>query len=342
MKELIKKILKEQQDNDWDWLIDVEHKPIDYEFLSTKVHEYFYGEGKGEEIEGYGDEYETFELSPKQIEERKYFVMEFMDREFSDINYEDGKFYMNVGDWSLSDLFKDTTSDYGYIGRGLAKVILSDDDYWEPYYDTYSDWKDEVWDIVNPDNYNTILDGIIKKYTGEELDYENLIINENFKSLIQEEPSLLGDLINDEDLFNGIKAELGSIFHNSYNGLVHSQYHNACTNAITDLIGPYDWKAEETTYRDGNESKKVMKHSLRFDVTNIIFDVLRSYFMDYCLTKWECQMEYSSFFNNLTLLLNEEIWEKPLYPRGDEYPDHRELEKEFNERVSDELTWCLK
>lgn len=336
----IRKIIREEIDKSFDWIQDIE-PGIHFDDLNQGVHEYFYNIKRGEWDDENLVNSDGDDLTPKEKEDRKYLVMEFLNTQFTDVEFDNGNFYMYVDDFSeFVDFFKDTSSDYGYIGKDLAELILSEDDHWEPYYDVIYDWENQVWDSLSGDNKKLILTGIIKKFNGEELG-DNLVIDGDFERKMVEDDTYFGQLIMDDDVFGDIKIELDNLYKSEYNQVVYSQYYNACIDSITGMFGDYEWSSFKKTVRVNGENKEVTGHNLKFNITDICFDILDKYFNEYCHTRWDCEMEYSHFLDTVRLLVHEEIWDEYLHPRGGEYPDHHKLEQGFNERVSDEIPWFI-
>ncbi len=107
MKNLIKKIIREEiGEDDFQWIKDIE---IDTNLTPAQI------------VNRY-DSFPSAVVGPK------------IHRAFGDLHYEGGKYILKVDEWcDFAQLFKDTDSNYGYMGKNLAEKILCGYDYWEPY-----------------------------------------------------------------------------------------------------------------------------------------------------------------------------------------------------------------
>jgi len=257
MKKLIKKILKEEFD-DFQWVRDVEIKT---------------------------------DLTPSQVV-MKYnqFPLEVVgpsiSNNFNDIHWEGKRLILYVNHWEdLAELFEDSnSSQYGYITKGLAKLVLAEDDYWEPYYDLVSDWKGQVWDIVTdndelleyikrhikkhyvvPNNYNPDQLDIFGNKPKEFniINIDGRILDVDFFNEIIQDNDYLGDLIDDEDVFNELKTELRWAYESSYNGVARDNVFKAAYEALEDILGKGDW----TSFKN---SRGHTENMLKFDVTGLV------------------------------------------------------------------------
>ena len=213
------------------------------------------------------------DLTPAQILLRyESFPVEvvgpYIAGQFKDVEYRGGKLYFIADGWcDFVNLFDDNSGGYNRVNRYLAKNVLCDDDYWEPY--SASDligreWKSNVWDLVteNGEAVNLVLDHIKEHYVVPEdynpkqLDifgelpkereiYEigGRVLDTQFFNEISQDLNYLGDLIDDEDIFEELKRELGWAYANSYNAAVTNDIYNSTTDSIVDLFGSnYQWE----------------------------------------------------------------------------------------------------
>ena len=251
MRNLIKKILKEELEDAFGWIRDIE--------VDT-------------------------DLTPAQIK-MKYdaFPLEVVGPNmpgFRDIHWEGGKLMLYINHWEdLAELFEDNDSSrYGYITKWLAEKVLAEDDYWEPYDDVISDWQNDVWDLVT-DN-KELLD-YIKKYIkkgdfiGQELEYDEDPDMGGFREDMLLDDSLLGELIETEPMFEDLKRELSWAYENSYNNAARDNVWKAAYGALDDILGKGEWTSFEN--RRGHT-----EHMLKFDVTDLVMSSVEDD-IDYCL-----------------------------------------------------------
>lgn len=258
MEKLIKKILKEEfEDDGFDWIRNIE--------VNT-------------------------DLSPAQIKMRyDVFPVEVVGpsmSNFSDIYWEGKRLILRVNHWEdFSELFKDNdSSQYGYIDKSLAKVVLGEDDYWEPYYDVVHDWENQVWDLVTdnkelldyiknyikeyfviPNNYDPkqldMFDGASKRKDVFEID--GRILDTDFFNEIITDDQYLGELVDDDPTFEDLKNELTWAYESAYNTAARDNVWKSAYGAIKDIFGEGEWISFEN--RRGYTGYK-----LKFDVTGLV------------------------------------------------------------------------
>lgn len=328
MRNLIKKILKES--DDLQWIRDIE---VDVA------------------------------LTPAQIKMRyDVFPLKLVGPNmpgFIDIHWEGGKLMLYVDHWEdFSELFVDNdSSQYGYMTKWLAKKVLAEDDYWEPYDDVVYDWINQVWDAVTD---NKELLNYIKKYIkendfiGKELEYDAPpVLSKVFKEDFLLDDELLGILIEEEDIFDDLKQELTWAYESAYNVVARDNVWKAAYGEIQDIFGKGEW----TSFQNGRGQTR---HMLKFDVTDLVMETVekeidsclegcKKYFdpesdvrddhgseaeafEEYCD---ECHdfpfTDYAYFLRFYRDYLYE--WDELLNPRFDEYPDDEDIAEYFAEDV---------
>lgn len=300
----------------------------------------------GKEVMSYDDDtYETeirvlpnMELTSKKQD----FYDILIQKTFSD-TYPGGKgVLLKIYDFDdLSTLFEDRPTEYGRIGRDVAKNVIGGDDLdWEPYWDTYSDWEDDVWDITTDENKNYIYSIIKDRYIGEEMDDGGEFTEEVLGRLIEEDT--VGSFIDIEDFLSDIKSDLGSCHNRAYNDVARKQVSDSVHGAIEYVLGSFEWgKVNRSVYRDGRY-QDTEETSMDFDITDIFRDVIDLYMTNYCdyddIESYDsgCDLEYSSFTEILGLVMYETDYNEGLLnPSYDEYPDHTDVEKYYNDGIGD-------
>ncbi len=326
MKQLIKKILKES--DEFDWVRDIEVK---HDLTPAQIYH----------------RYQTFPLEV---------VGPYIDGQFRDIYYEGGKLLLRVNGWeNLSSLFENTDSRYGYVGRHLAELVLNDGDYWEPYYDIVSNWKSDVWELVEDDDD---LLKYIKEYIVENdfiekpLECDDCYDYDVLKMEMLDDSDVLGDIINDDEMFDDLKRELELAYESAYNTAARDEIFKSVYGSIKDLFGENSW----VEIKRGGRTR----HMLEFDVTGIVLESLQQsidYCFDDCRRWWNPEKHYDpedglseeetfenfcecidnpfdkwgDFLGFYSDLLNESS--DMLNPRYDEWPDSDDVKKYFSEDV---------
>jgi hypothetical protein len=234
-----------ESEDDFDWVRDVEIKT---DLTPAQI-------------------YNRYEVFPVEV------VGPYIAGQYRDIEYRDGKLYFITDGWcDLARLFEDNSGGYNYMNRYLAKAVLCDDDYWEPY--SASDligreWKSNVWGIVTdiPEALKHVKEYIKKNYVvpvgynpnqlnmfGEktkELDIHEIdgrVLDTDFYNEIIQDNDYLGDLIDDDGIFQDLKSELGWAYASSYNTAVSDGIYNTATDSIIDLLGKPTWEASNLVF----------------------------------------------------------------------------------------------
>jgi len=341
----IKQIIREEI-NDFDWTSTITYDKAlkNFDWMETAA-EIFTGKAESGQYDEDDDPIYR-ELSDKEIDEKSELLEWYLaNHYFSDIVVKGKKIFMEVGHWEdFAEMFEDSDSQYNYMGRSLAKAVLAEDDYYEPYYGVVQDWYDEVWGEMNPDSIKQVIDFIREKYVGDdmsgyrtiEVDGEEVELTEDLLQSWIGDSDVLGTIIRDVDEFEEIKHNLERAYETAYNDVSRNQIWESARGAITDLFGEGNWESKVVKKYDGTEKTN---NYLLFDITNIFWDIISAYFENHCDFDYnrECDFEHVNFFDNVSLCMYEEYWEEELNPRFDEYPDHREVSKYFNEMVGDYL-----
>ena len=335
----IKQIIREEI-NDFDWTSAITYDKAlkNFDWMETAA-EIFTGKAESGQYDEDDDPIYR-ELSDKEIDEKSELLEWYLaNHYFSDIVVKGKKIFMEVGHWEdFAEMFKDRDSQYNYMGRSLAKAVLAEDEYYEPYYDFVQDWSQEVWGEMTSESKKVVIDFIREKYLGQttEVDGEDIEITEELLQSWSESSDALEEVIRDNYDFEEIKLNLERAYESAYNDVTRNQIWEAAREAITDLFGEGNWESKVVKKYDGTEKTN---NYLLFDITNIFWDIISSYFENHCDFDYnrECDFEYANFFDNVSFCMYEEYWEEELNPRFDEYPDHTEVSKYFNEMVGDYL-----
>ena len=315
-----------EEDDDWDWAKEIE---IETDLTPAQI-------------------YNRYDAFPLEV------VGPYIAGQFNDVVYEGGKLYVEADGWfDFVDLFEDRASNYGYMGRYLARAVLSDDDFWEPYdpSDLVSDWVDDVWDLVTDDG---VLLEYVKKHIREgSYIGESLYSGEELTEEMLEDISLLGELINDEEMFHDLKIELKWSYGSAYNQVASNNVYEAATDAVIDIFGKGEWIQKK-------DSRGYDVHLLKFDATDVILESVSNEISDCwggCRKYYDPERHYDSEEHESEEQAFEEFCEEcvdkpfewggflPFYsryleergdelnPRYDEWPDSEDLKEYFREDV---------
>jgi len=336
MKNLIKKIIREEiGEDDFQWIKDIE---IDTNLTPSQI----------------VNRYDSF---PSVV------VGPMIHSAFGDIFYEGGKYILKADSWcDFKDLFKDTDSDYGYMGKYLAeKVLCGDDDYWEPYdsHDLVYDWFDQVWSMVARDKelYTYVVEWIGDNLIGDEMRFEGEETTLTKENVLEwsADSDVLGQEIDELDVFEDLKLNLAWAYGSAYNVAARDEIYNSAIGAIMDIFGKGKWESSIIKNRHNGNEKTV--NLLNFDVTSLVNNVLVESIEDCwggCRKHWsagsfdtneqteeeafedwcgECLdypfADYGDFIDFLANHLDEN--NELLNPRYDEHPDDSKIYPYFIE-----------
>ena len=312
------------------------------------------------------------DLTPAQLVHRletlpNSIVGPYVEKNFGDIKYENGRYYLMVDDLcDFSSWFSDTdNSSQGFYMNEWAftQAFCREDNFFEPYSDVVYNWIDQVWELVegNKELYNYVVDYITKDLVGEEmrLDGEEKILSLEDVLTWSADSDVLGEVINELDIFEDLKWGLESSYENAYNTFVVDNMYKVSKDAITDIVGNGERKDVEL-YNYYNQSN-YNANKLVFDVTNILPDYLHNS-IEYCIDNrckpyWnpenydfeEAETEEEAFehfcdecmdhpFDDHGSFLSfmKEILEENgdlLNPSVDDYPSNNEIKDYFIENV---------
>ena len=334
----IKRIIKEEMD-DFDWVRNIE---VDTDLTPAQL-------------------YNRIDDLPDGI------VGPYVEKEFADIKYENGRYYLLMDDFcDFKEWFSDgeNGSQGFYMNQWIfVRAFCGEDDFFEPYDDVVYNWIDQVWEVVegNKELYNYVVDYITENLVGNEmrLDDEEKILTLEDVLTWSADSDVLGEVINGLDVFESLKWDLESSYQNAYNTFVVDNMYKVSKDAITDIVGNGERKDVElyNYYSKSNYNA----NKLVFDVTSILSDYLYMSIEDCvhnrCKPYWnpenydfeEAETEEEAFENFCHECMNhpfedhgsflsfmEEILENSgdlLNPSVDDYPSNDEIEDYFIENV---------
>lgn len=328
--------LNESEEDEWGWARDIEIKT---DLTPAQI-------------------YYRYEVFPVEV------VGPYIAGQFRDIEYRGGKLYFITDGWcDFVNMFEDSSGGSYHMNRYLAKAILCDDDYWEPYSASDligRDWKGNVWDVVTdiPKALEHVKEYIKKHYVvpvgynpnqldmfdepSKELDVfeiDGRVLDTEFFDEIIQDNDYLGDLIDGEEIFEELKRELGWAYAGSYNSAVTNNIYESATDAIIDLFGKPTWEGDKLVF----ESTDLILNMIESEISNCWSFHKRYYdperhkeedqtdeegfetFSEECIDK---PFDNHSWFLNLySEFLNENGEE--LSPSYDDYPSNSEIKEYF-------------
>jgi len=239
---------------------------------------------------------------------------------FGDIKWEGDTPYLIIDRWDeFQELFYSEDKD-------LVERVLGED-WGELYSIDRVDFMDEVWSELDEKSLQHIKDYIKDNgFIGRELDYDEDPDGGGLREDMLENNDLLGELINDEDMFDELKRELSNFYRWAYEGAAEDELFKSLKDDIESLLGSEgEWDMVKSKKEGGSD-----RHILKFDVSKIFMDILERYI--------ECEGnlpedDYGYFLEVLgkTLYCEDDMLETP--DMGYFYPDHTKVSEHLNYNV---------
>lgn len=186
---------------------------------------------------------------------------------YDDIKIEGDRIYLICDKWdTLSILFESSN-------RDLVERILGED--WSELYGWFdTDFESDVWDNLDEKSLQHIKEYIIENdFIGKELDYDEDPNEEGLRLDMLEDTDLMGELIDNESMFDELKRELENFYRWAYEGAAEDELFGEIDNEIQQLLGSKgEWDVTKSNEKDVSD-----KHFLKFDITNIFMDFNRMY-----------------------------------------------------------------
>jgi hypothetical protein len=186
---------------------------------------------------------------------------------FGDIKWEGDTPYLILDRWDeFQELFSSGDQD-------LVERVLGED--WAELYSIDSvDFMDEVWGELDEKSLQHIKDYIKDNgFIGRELEYDEDSDGGGLREDMLEDNDLLGELINDEDMFDELKGELSNFYRWAYEGAAEDELFKSLTDKIESLLGSEgEWDMVKSKKEGGSD-----KHILKFDVSKIFMDILERF-----------------------------------------------------------------
>ena len=239
---------------------------------------------------------------------------------FGDIKWEGETPYLILDSWDeFQELFHSED-------RYLVERVLGED-WGELYSIDRVDFMDEVWSELDEKSLQHIKDYIKDNgFIGRELDYDEDPDGGGLREDMLEDNDLLGELINDEDMFDELKRELNNFYRWAYEGAAEDELFKSFKDDIVPTIGSEgEWDMVKSKKEGGSD-----KHVLKFDVTDK--------FMEFNYNYLECQGEFPQqnehYFLNVIEIYLDCMGEMLRTPdMGYFYPNHIKVAEHLNYNV---------
>lgn len=265
----------------------------------------------------------------------------------SEIVFEGNKIYYDVGRDDLLQIFDDGRDGVRYVAE---KILSQDDDWWEPYQDVVdrnSFYNDCVESLTNENKMllaNKLNDDLLDKQISPETELlEEIAEEQGHPEYVYLSTDLIYDrILDDEDTSHYLlldETEIGNEmmwrYGDAYNQAAIDEYYNEVMNGIKEFFETETPPEPHTnTYKSQYTGKETYYHFLRVDVTKSFLPMLISY-----LSNWQDANRYSEnidYFGSFTALIKQLLdWGElsPVSFRIDDYVDHRDVEKTYNEII---------
>jgi len=263
-----------------------------------------------------------------------------------DVVFEDGKIYYDADLDDIDQIFYDGRDGDRYI---VNKILGNDDDWWEPYQDVVNDYSfhNDCVESLTDENKRLLSEKLYKETGGRVVAYTDLLEeiaeeqgNEDYVDLSVE--LIYNRLLDDDEtskyLLNEeteIGNELKWRYNDAYNQVAVDEYYGQVMGGINDFFNS-DKNPERYTskYVSQYTNKEIFSEKLRIDITNSFYDILLkylSYWKD--AVDWNNNIDYYGTFSQIIKILIDWGELNTVSIRTDGYPDHRDVEKLYNEII---------
>jgi hypothetical protein len=341
----------------------------------------------GEDFDGLLKEFtaagleETFLSNAGNLILYNYYVNKIKDKETTPENkliYRGKAFQLaNMGDVRMNgdgtvDLICNGYEDFidwfydgsiGYSGSNpkyVAKIMFSDDDFWEPFRDVVpnNEWYSTVWDNVNENNFQEVIKYMTEKvlqdnkitvdassFDGEKK-YASWIKKDNIDDssfyltknrLLKISKDDLGSIIEENDDLEELKDNLKWAYEQAYNDASRDKYYNAYTEEIYETLSTNSEPRWENT---GKKKKVTRKDGTFYEYDEQVFIIPKIGFFS-LVKQWvdenigyETEFQYN-FIDTVQNYLSE--YNDLLSPDPSEWPDDDVVEKYFNDAIVDRI-----
>jgi hypothetical protein len=262
------------------------------------------------------------------------------DNVLTDVELRGEDYYLFLRDREeLSQFFKDYSRDTS--PRDVAKSVLGEDDIFEPYWDTTNDVYSDVIEVLTKENLEVISRYIIDRIGNKVLstsDYDTqffdsisnesgefTITTENVGELLRDEESM--KLLLNDDL-DDLKQELYSLHSNSYNSAYENEVYGDVMSELERLfVG--NIIEEQSTKNDRTYHTPYIKIRDFYNDVNRFLNTFEGSGYN------EDTLEYHGSYTEMIKHLMDDGEMEYLDFRIPDYPDHREVEKNINDMLSD-------
>jgi hypothetical protein len=263
-------------------------------------------------------------------------VLELLGNE---VTIENGIPYLEIGDRrDLSNLFCDGGRN-DLSQKTISSVLSGDGDIWDRYWDTTNDVYDDVIEVLNPKNLNSLYERIIYELKDEEVSPETelleliadeqghpeyvIVTNENVVRIVSDEETM--NYLLSEDL-SDLKSELYNIHSNSYNSAYESEVYDSI---MSELKQYFDIDKAQWIYKSHPYKKETKVEYFKVPIFNFD-DIINDYL------KYNNNYGNSGTIEYQGSLLNLIVEDKEcLSARVPDYPDFTEVNRNINEYFPD-------
>lgn len=263
-------------------------------------------------------------------------VLELLGNE---VIIENGIPYLEIGDRrDLSNLFCDGGRN-DLSQKTISSVLSGDGDTWDRYWDTTNDVYEDVIEILNPKNLNSLYERIIYELKDEEVSPETelleliadeqghpeyvIVTNENIVRIVSDEETM--NYLLSEDL-SDLKSELHNIHSNSYNSAYESEVYDSI---MSELKQYFDIDKAQWIYKSHPYKKETKVEYFKVPIFNFD-DIINDYLENNKGYGNSGTIEYQGSLLNL-IVEDKEC----LSARVPDYPDFTEVNRNINEYFPD-------
>lgn len=282
--------------------------------------------------------YYSLEKSENKMEK----VKEIADEYLRDVNFEDGRFFLETDTDNIVQLFRDDSRNSN--SRHIAKSVFDEDD-WEPFdaYPQRSYFFDDCISNLNADvKYmvaNNLNDELLDSKIEPETELlESIAERQGHPEYVELSTDIILEIFNDEEstlsIMDGTDLEsiLSSSYNQAYNDTYTSEIYNQVYSKISNFFNSETLGSKEYSNVTGINGKQYSREFFKIDITNSIYDILNAY-----LSEWKSNWNDIIYHGDLMGLIIEMLddYFEEITLRVSDYPNFGDVTKNYNEIVKE-------
>ena len=321
-----------------------------------KVSEWF-GKDVGEMIMFFIDKGFTNQLNEKTLEDyidlilyyrlensenKMETVKEIADEYLNDVTFENGKFFLETDPDNIVQLFRDDSRNTS--SRYIAKSVLNDDS-WEPFdaYPQRSYFFDECISDLDTETKHMVANSLNDELLDSKIEPETELLSsiaerQGHPEYVELSTDVILEIFEDEEstlsIMDGtdLESTLSSSYNQAYNDAYTSEIYDQVYSEISNFFNSETPGSKEYFNVTGIYGKQLRREFFKIDITKSIYNFLDTYLSDW-KRNWN-DITYHGDLMGLIIEMLDDSFEQ-ITLRVSDYPDFRDVAKNYNEIVKD-------